>query len=136
MEKKKQKISPLPIKKSVLKTLTPNDFGAVLEDIRDKFTVMVEGLEGLRGEFYAFRNDMNGFRDEMYNFRNETKSSFNSVFDYLSRIDDDLKEIKEEISRLNKDKAEQEYAKSIEGRVQKIQFELLAIRNELSKKKV
>jgi hypothetical protein len=137
MEKKKpllrhgsgqEKISPFPIKKSVLKTLTPNDFGAVLEDIRDKFTVMVEGLEGLRGEFYTFRDDMNGFRKE-------TKSSFASVLEYLSRIDDELKEVKEEISRLNKDKAEQEYAKSIEGRVQKIQFELLAIRNELSRKK-
>jgi len=123
-----EKKSPLPIKKRVLKTLTTNDFGAVLEDINDKFTVMVEGLEGLRGEFYAFRDDMNGFR-------NETKNSFTSALEYLSRIDDDLKEIKEEISRLNKDKAEQEYAKSIEGRVQKIQFELLAIRNELSRKK-
>lgn len=128
MEKKKIKISPLPIKKSVLKTITSNDFGAVLEDIRDKFTVIVEGLN-------MVTNRVDRLETKVDNLETTVNSKFQTVFEYLSRIDDDLKEIKKEISRLKKEKAEQEYAKSIEGRVLKLQLELLAIRNELDRKK-
>jgi hypothetical protein len=129
MEKKKQKISPLPIKKSVLKTLAQNDFSAVLEDINDKFTVMVEGLEGLRGEFYAFRDDMNGLREE-------TRSNFTSVFEYLSRIDDELSDIKKELVKIKDEKSDKPYVKGLEMRVSKLEIELASIRNEMRMKKV
>jgi chromosome segregation ATPase len=150
MEKKKLKKSPLLIKKKILKTLTPNDFGAVLEDINDKFTVMVEGLDMVNGRMDRLENRFDGMENRFDRLESkfdrlenkvdgmeiEMKSIFKTTLGYLSRIDKDLKEIKEEISRLKKEKAEQEYAKSIEGRVQKIQFELLAIRNELGRKKM
>lgn len=83
----------------MLKTITPNDFGAVLEDINDKFTVMVEGLTILGEEFHEFKDEMTGFKEEMIgfkhemtdfkgemrSFREETRSNFTTVLN-TSRV--------------------------------------------------
>lgn len=117
MKKTTKKISPLPVKKVALKNMAVDHFGAILEDINDKFTVMVEGH--------------NMVVERMDRMETEMRSSFKTVFEYLSRIDSEIQEIKAELSQ----KAQIKEVRELQSRVLKLELELMSLRNSLHPQK-
>jgi len=91
----------------------PDYFEVVVEDIKDKLGVIIEGQTIISERFDRFEQ--------------QTNSNFQTVFDYLSRIDDELKDIKDEIKKLKeelKGKAELVRLETLEIRVAKIEAEI------------
>ena len=98
-------------------TRHPDYFEVVVEDIKGKLEVIIEGQTVASERFDKFEQ--------------QTNSSFQTVFSYLSRIDDELKLIRREIEDLRKTlttKADLERLEILERRVQKIEEVLVKSR--------
>ena len=94
-------------------TRHPDYFEVVVEDIKGKLEVIIEGQTVASERFDKFEQ--------------QTNSSFQTVFSYLSRIDDELQEIKNEIKKLKeelKGKAELVRLETLEIRVARIEEEM------------
>ncbi len=60
---------------------------AILEDVNDKFSLLVEGQQILKE---SLENKMNDLTRKVETYQKDTESNFQTVFDHLSNIDDEL----------------------------------------------
>lgn len=121
--------------------VTNAQFGIILEDIQDKFSLVIEGHTvldkkidhfkkdtdekfGIVFDFVKYQKEFNAevkdFMSETREFQEETKANFKGIFDYLIRIDEELQSIRSEIKELRAvldKKADKERLEKVEKRV-------------------
>ena len=151
----KRKIKKRIIKKSkrVKKNSTQNHSGVLLEEMNSNLKLVLEGhagldkkIDGLRGEmnskFDGLRGEMNskfdGLRGEMNLKFDKVDNNFKTVFEYLSKIDDELQFIKLELTQIKSDlkkKADLDYLKILEKRINKIEMDYIKLKTIVMKRK-
>jgi len=136
------------VKKDTLLTIRHDDFGAILENISEKFDVMIEGqnvltervdrLEVRMGSVETkvdnLETKVDGLETKVDSLETTMNSKFDTVFEYLARIDDELQDIKKEIERLNRtkaDKTEIVEIKELSYRVSNLEKELAEMRRNV-----
>lgn len=119
---KKSKAKIIKIKKNALKNMDERGFGAILEDINEKFSIMIEGSSMTNQKVDGLDQKVDTFKNEI----TETiKSNFKTVFGYLSRIDEEIQQIKLELENLKASKAE---VSQMKIRVANLEYELAEVR--------
>lgn len=131
------------------KTTSKDQLGVVLEDVKEKFDIIIEGQKAseqklerkivssalrleekadeLRGEFVELRDEFVELRDEFTGFKNDTENNFKQVFQYLSKIEDELMSVKIDIADIKKtltQKADKDRVALLEERVAKLEQKL------------
>jgi predicted nucleic acid-binding Zn-ribbon protein len=91
----------LGVKRDALLTMRHDDFGAILEDISGKMSVIIEGQNIHSEKIDRLEVRMGGLETKVDSLEITMKSKFDTVFEYLARIDDELQDIKKEIERLS-----------------------------------
>lgn len=93
-------------------------FGAILEDLSEKFSIMIEGLSMVNQKVDTFKDEIT-----------ETiKSNFNTVFGYLSHIDEEIQQIKLELENFKASKAEGFEVAKMKIRIANLEYELAEVR--------
>jgi len=150
--------------KRVKKNSTQNHSGVLLEEMNSNLKLVLEGhagldkkIDGLRGEmnskfdglrgemnskFDGLRGEMNskfdGLRGEMNLKFDKVDNNFKTVFEYLSKIDDELQFIKLELTQIKSDlkkKADLDYLKILEKRINKIEMDYIKLKTIVMKRK-
>ncbi len=126
---KKAKI--LNIKKSALKNMDERGFGAILEDLSDKFSIMIEGLSMVNQKFDTFKIEITERIDSL---EETMRSNFKTVFDYLSRMDEDIQQIKSDFANLKVSKADETEVAQMKIRIANLEYELAQVRRIAERK--
>jgi hypothetical protein len=106
-------------------------FGAILEDINDKFSVMIEGLSTVNQKFDTFKVEITERIDSL---EKTMRSNFKTVFDYLSRMDEDIQQIKSDLANLKVSKAEEAEVAQMKIRIKNLEYELAEVRRIAERK--
>ena len=140
----KRKIKKRIIKKSkrVKKNSTQNHSGVLLEEMNSNLKLVLEGHAGLDKKIDGLRGEMNskfdGLRGEMNLKFDKVDNNFKTVFEYLSKIDDELQFIKLELTQIKSDlkkKADLDYLKILEKRINKIEMDYIKLKTIVMKRK-
>lgn len=126
-----KKVKVLNIKKSALKNMDDRGFGAILEDLSDKFSIMIEGLGMVNQKFDTFKVEITERIDSL---EETMKSNFNTVFGYLSRIDEEIQQIKLDFQNLKVSKAEEYEVAKMKIRIANLEYELAEVRRIAERK--
>lgn len=126
-----KKIKVLNIKKSALKNMDDRGFGAILENIRDMFSAMIEGLSTTNQKVGNLEIILSKRMGEM-----ETKMerNFKVVFEYLSRIDEEIQVFKSDLANLKVNKAEEAEVAQMKIRIKNLEYELAEVRRIAERK--
>ncbi len=116
-----KKVKILDIKKSAIKNMDERGFGAILEDITDKFSIMIEGLG-------TTNQKVDRIIQRFDTFEEAVKSNFQAVFEYLSRIEEDIQAFKSDLSNLKVSKAEEVEVGQMKIRIKNLEYELAEVR--------
>ena len=126
-----QKTKALNIKKSAIKNMNDRGFGAILEDINDKFLIMIEGLSTVNQKFDIFKIEIT---ERMESLEETMRSNFKTVFDYLSRMDEDIQQVKSDLVNLKVSKAEESEVAQMKIRIKNLEYELAEVRRIAERK--
>lgn len=117
----------LGIKKSALKNIDEQGLGAILEDLSDKFSTMIEGL-GMTNQ------KVDGLVQRFDTFEKTIKSNFQTVFEYLFRIEEDIQVFKSDLANLKVSKAEEAEVAQMKIRIKNLEYELAEVRRIAERK--
>ena len=84
------------LKTKKLPKVTNAQFGVILEDVQDKFELVLEGHSALEKKIDDFKDETKTNFKTLFGFVDATTANFKSIFEYLEQIDDEIKSIKEE----------------------------------------
>ena len=126
-----KKIKVLNIKKSALKNMDDRGFGAILEDINDKFSIMIEGLSVVNQKFDTFKVEIT---DRIDDLEIKIERNFKVIFEYLFRIEEDIQAFKSDLANLKVNKAEEAEVAQMKIRIKNLEYELAEVRRIAERK--
>lgn len=126
-----KKIKVLNIKKSALKNMDDRGFGAILENIRDMFSAMIEGLSTTNQKVGNLEIILSKRMGEM---EAKMERNFKVVFEYLSRIDEEIQVFKSDLANLKVNKAEEAEVAQMKIRIKNLEYELAEVRRIAERK--
>ena len=100
-------------------------FGAILEDINDKFSIMIEGLGTVNQKVDNLDTKLSGRIDDL---EGKMERNFKVIFEYLSRIDEELQQVKSDFANFKVSKADEVEVSKMKIRIANLENELAEVR--------
>jgi predicted RNase H-like nuclease (RuvC/YqgF family) len=106
----------------------------------DNMEARMGNMEGRMGNIEGRMDNMEGKVDNMEgkvdNLGIEMKEGFSLIMDYLKKIDEEVVSIRKDVEMLKEKKADRDENAILEKRLEKVEKEMMSLKNVLIKKKV
>jgi chromosome segregation ATPase len=111
-----------------------------MEGKMDNMEARMGNMEGRMGNIEGRMDNMEGKVDNMEgkvdNLGIEMKEGFSLIMDYLKKIDEEVVSIRKDVEMLKEKKADRDENAILEKRLEKVEKEMMSLKNVLIKKKV